>query len=71
MAMMGAGSTFPVMLGDVLTAYGIFLPLAWLLSLRLGMGLMGAWIALLAWFVVFALVMVWLWHREGWAEVEV
>jgi putative MATE family efflux protein len=71
MAMMGAGSTLPVMLGDVGTGYLIFLPTAWLLGLHSPLGLLGAWIGLLAWFTAFAGVMVWLWRREGWARVQV
>jgi MATE family multidrug resistance protein len=67
----GAGHTRLVMLADVGSAYLLFLPLTWLIALRLHHGLMGAWLAAMIWFFVFAVLMVLAWARGGWARVRV
>lgn len=66
----GAGSTKAVMLVDIITGFGLLPPLAYLLGIVLNWGLMGVWLALLIWFTLFAVGMVWLFLRSDWEEVR-
>jgi len=52
-----AGKTFFVMIGDVIIIWLIFVPLSWLLGVVLGYGLVGAWIALPFYIVLYSAVM--------------
>ncbi len=70
-ALRGAGATRIVMIVDLVTCYGLLPPLAWLLGITLGGGLLGAWWALLAWFTLHAVGMVVLFVKGRWQEVEV
>jgi len=70
-AQRGAGATRTVMLVDLLTAAVVLLPGGWLGAIWLGGGLVGAWLAFLAWFVVHAAIMAWLFHRGAWLRVRI
>ncbi len=66
----GAGATRAVLLADAGTGLGFLLPVAWLLAVVLGGGLIGAWWALVLWFALHAAIMTrlfitgrWLRHR--------
>jgi MATE family multidrug resistance protein len=69
-ALRGAGLTRAVMLVDVATGFGLMPALAWLFAIRLDGGLMGAWLALLTWFTLYAVGMVALFRRARWQEVR-
>ena len=69
-ALRGAGLTRPVMLVDLLTGLCLLPPLSWLFGITLGGGLMGAWLALLVWFTLYAVGMVFLFQRSRWEEVS-
>jgi len=69
-ALRGAGATRPVMLVDVLTGGLVLLPAAWLAVLVLHAGLVGAWLALVGWVAVHALVMLRLFRRASWLRVR-
>ncbi len=70
-AMRGAGLTRAVMLADVGTGFVLLPPLTYLFAIVLGGGLMGAWLALLTWFILFTVVMVLIYWRSNWQEVEI
>jgi len=52
-----AGKTFFVMMGDVIIIWIIFVPLSWLLGVVFGYGLVGAWVALPFYIILYSLVM--------------
>lgn len=68
-ALRGAGLTRPVMLVDILTGFCLLPPLSYLFGITLGGGLIGAWLALLVWFTLYAVGMVILFQRSRWEEV--
>ena len=70
-ALRGAGWTHPVMLADVLTGFGLMPVLAYLFGIVMNGGLMGAWLALLTWFTLYAVGMVLLFLRSNWKEVKI
>jgi len=70
-AMRGAGLTRAVMLADVGTGFVLLPPLTYLFAIVWDGGLMGAWLALLTWFSLFAVVMVLIYWRSDWQEVEI
>jgi len=70
-ALRGAGMTRAVMLVDVVFGFGLLPPLAYLFGIVLHGGLMGAWLALLTWFTIYAVGMVFLFLRNNWEEVEI
>jgi len=70
-ALRGAGWTHQVMLADVLTGFGLMPVLAYLFGVVMGGGLLGAWIALVTWFTLYAVVMIVLFVRGGWEKVRI
>lgn len=70
-AMRGAGLTRAVMMVDVLTGFVLLPPLTYLFGIVMGGGLMGAWLALLTWFTLYAVGMIWLYLRSDWQEVTI
>jgi len=56
-ALQGAGATIYPMVAVAVSLYGIQIPLAWLLSVRLGLGAHGLWIANLASGIANAIIM--------------
>ncbi len=59
------------MLVDLVTGFGLLPPLSYLFGIVLGGGLVGAWLALLVWFTLYAVGMVILFQRSRWEEVEI
>ncbi|MFT5315122.1 MAG: MATE family multidrug resistance protein [Candidatus Krumholzibacteriia bacterium] len=70
-AMRGAGMTRAVMLADVGTGFVLLPPMTYLFAIVWQGGLMGAWLALLTWFSLFAVVMVIIYWKSDWQEVEI
>ncbi len=56
-ALQGAGQTKFVMVAEVCVHWFIFLPLAYILGVRLQLGIIGTWLALVTYAVCFALLM--------------
>ena len=69
-ALRGAGMTRAVMMVDIATGFGLLPPLAWLFGIVLNGGLMGAWLALLTWFTLYAVGMVVIFVKSDWEEVK-
>ena len=70
-ALRGAGLTREVMMVDVGTGFVLLPPLTYLFAIVMGGGLMGAWLALLTWFTLYAVGMTWLFLRFKWEEVRI
>ena len=70
-ALRGAGLTREVMLVDVITGFVLLPPLTYLFAIVMEGGLMGAWLALLTWFTLYAVGMTWLFLRNKWEEVRI
>jgi Na+-driven multidrug efflux pump len=59
------------MLVDIGTGFGLLPPLAYLFGIVMNGGLIGAWLALLTWFTLYAVGMVILFLKSNWEEVKV
>jgi putative MATE family efflux protein len=70
-ALRGAGMTRAVMLVDIGTGFVLLPPLSYLFGVVMKGGLMGAWLALLTWFTLFAVGMVYLFVGKKWEEVKI
>ncbi|MCB1185315.1 MATE family efflux transporter, partial [bacterium] len=70
-ALRGAGLTRAVMLMDVGLGFVLLPPLTYLFGIAWGGGLLGAWLALLTWFTLFAVGMVVIWFRSDWESVRI
>jgi putative MATE family efflux protein len=69
-ALRGAGWTRQVMLADLVTGFGLMPVLAYLFGVVLDGGLLGAWLALLLWFTLYAVIMTVLFVRGRWWKVR-
>ncbi len=70
-ALRGAGATRVVMLVDIISGFGLLPPLTYLFAIVMGGGLLGAYLALLTWFTLYALGMTWLFFRSDWESLQV
>ncbi|MCC6521274.1 MAG: MATE family efflux transporter [Polyangiaceae bacterium] len=69
-ALFGAGATKYVMVAELLLHFTCLVPLAWLLGLRLDLGLMGVWSAAVAYIVGLALAMGIKFKLGGWKRIR-
>lgn len=69
-ALRGAGDTTPGMWGAILSRWIIVVPLAWLLALRLDMGITGVWWALAVGTIFQALFVYWNWQSTRWLRIN-
>ncbi len=65
-ALRGAGQTRQVMIVDIVAAWLLFLPTAWLFGVRLRLGLTGAWVGVIVWFFLYAVGMAGWFVRGDW-----
>ena len=70
-AMRGAGATRVVMIVDIISGFGLLPPLTYLFGIVLGGGLVGAFLALLTWFTLYAIGMTWLYFHSHWEGMRV
>ncbi len=70
-ALRGAGATRVVMLVDIIAGFGLLPPMTYLFAIVLNGGLMGAFLAVLAWFTLYAIGMTWLFFRSRWETLQV
>jgi MATE family multidrug resistance protein len=70
-ALRGAGDTRVPFLVRFALAWGLFLPLAWLLGIHLGGGLMAAWIGGSVYVVVLAVYLVWRFRSGAWRAIRI
>ena len=65
----GAGATPWVMRADLVIHWLFLLPLAYLLAIVLGWGLVGAWASIGVGMVLYALVMIWKFRSDSWMNI--
>ena len=70
-ALHGAGDTRVPFLARFILAWGVFLPLAWLLAFYLEGGLMGAWIASAIHMILLAIYLVWRFQSGAWKHIKI
>jgi len=70
-ALQAAGATVYVMLIEVLTHWIVFLPVCYLLSITLGGGLVGAWLALPVYIISYTSLIYLKYRRDSWLLIKV
>lgn len=69
-ALFGAGNTMFVMVVELILHFTCLVPLAWLLGITLGFGLMGIWAAGVTYVVLLASTMVWKFRSGDWKKIR-
>ncbi len=70
-ALFGAGNSLFVMVVELILHFTCLVPLAYLLGISLGFGLMGIWSAAAAYVVLLTIVMVWKFASGTWQKIEI
>jgi putative MATE family efflux protein len=70
-ALQAAGATVYVMFVEVLTHWVIFLPAAYVLGVRMGWGITGAWLALPVYIVSYSLLVYKKYRSDSWLSINV
>ena len=70
-ALHGAGDTRVPFVARFLLAFGLMLPLVWLLAFRLDGGLNGAWTGGLVHMVFLAIYLIWRFHSGAWKKIQI
>lgn len=70
-ALLGAGASRLAMVVSIVTQWGIFLPVAYVLGPVLGYGLFPIWVAQVVYRGLVAVVFLVLWRRGAWADIDV
>lgn len=69
--LLGAGATRSVMVVALGMQWLLFLPLAWLMATRLGLGLLAIWLLFVLYRGGQTVIFAWLWQRRDWAAIRV
>lgn len=69
-ALQGAGATHRVMMISIFGQWGLFLPLAWVVSVQLGYGLLGLWLIHALYRIAQALLFTWSWRQRRWVGIK-
>jgi Na+-driven multidrug efflux pump len=69
-ALFGAGNSRFVMIIELILHFGCLVPLAWLLGITFGVGLVGIWTAALIYVVLLTAVMVWKFKSGDWKTIQ-
>jgi multidrug resistance protein, MATE family len=70
-ALFGAGNTRFVMVAETILHFTCLVPLAWLLGITLGFGLVGIWSAAVMYVALLASVMAWKFSRGDWKTIKI
>jgi Na+-driven multidrug efflux pump len=70
-ALFGAGNTRFVMIVELILHFLCLVPLAWLLGIQLGFGLMGIWSAAVTYVILLTSVMVWKFAKGDWKTIRI
>lgn len=70
-ALQGAGATLFVMFADIFCNWIIFIPLAYFFGIFLGGGIVGAWLSLPFYLILYSALMVWRFKHGAWKSVKV
>lgn len=69
-ALFGAGNTRFVMIVELILHFTCLVPLAWVLGITAGYGLIGIWLAAVVYAVLLAAVMAWKFQRGDWKKIQ-
>jgi multidrug resistance protein, MATE family len=69
-ALFGAGNTRFVMLAELVLHFTCLVPLAWILGITLGYGLVGIWSAAITYIILLSSVMTWKFSRGDWKSIR-
>ncbi len=69
-ALQGAGNTRFVMLAELVVCTVLYLPIAYFLGVKLGLGITGAWSGELVYWLFLAVVMSWKFHQGTWKHIN-
>jgi putative MATE family efflux protein len=70
-ALFGAGNTRFVMWVELILHFTCLVPLAWLLGVRLHLGIMGVWMSAVVYTVLLATIMGWKFSEGGWKAIRI
>jgi multidrug resistance protein, MATE family len=70
-ALFGAGNTRFVMIVELILHFLCLVPLAWLLGIKLGFGLVGIWSAAVVYVFLLTAVMIWKFARGDWKSIRI
>jgi putative MATE family efflux protein len=70
-ALQAAGATLYVMFIEIITHWIIFLPVCYLLSVTLGGGLIGAWLALPLYIISYSSLILVKYRRDAWLSIKI
>ena len=70
-ALLGAGDARRVMVVSILMQWAVNLPLAYLLGVHLGYGLIAVWLVQLTYRAIQSGIFILLWKQGTWADIEV
>jgi Na+-driven multidrug efflux pump len=69
-ALFGAGNSRFVMIVDLVLLFAFLVPLAWILGITMNGGLVGIWLAAVAYVALLSLAMVWKFARGDWKAIR-
>ena len=70
-ALFGAGNSFFVMVVELILHFTCLVPLAWILGITLGFGLLGIWGAAVIYVILLTAVMSWKFWRGDWQRIKI
>jgi putative MATE family efflux protein len=70
-ALFGAGNTRFVMVVELILHFMCLVPLAWLLGITLGYGLVGIWSAAVVYVLLLTMIMVWKFAKGDWKDIKI
>jgi putative MATE family efflux protein len=70
-ALQGAGCTRFVMFAELAVCFGLYLPVVYVLGLRTGLGLVGAWTGEYLYWASLAAIMGWMFRRGSWKQMRI
>jgi Na+-driven multidrug efflux pump len=70
-ALFGAGNSFFVMVVELILHFTCLVPLAWILGITLGFGLLGIWGAAVIYVILLTAVMSWKFWRGDWKRIKI
>ncbi len=70
-ALLGAGDTRFVMWTIILTAWGLFIPATFLLGITLNMGILGAWLAMASYIIIFGIISLIRFTGKKWEGIKI
>jgi Na+-driven multidrug efflux pump len=70
-ALYGAGNSRFVMMVELVLHFSCLIPISYVLALPLGLGLWGAWMAMMAYVLLMAILMTWKFREGSWKHIRI